>query len=73
MSENRQSINMLYISINNILKRIYNVSQILERQVIQLEEFLQLDLIIIIEEAKRTVNNAQLYREHLQLQMKMLS
>ena len=32
---------------------------------------MQLDL--IIEEAKRTVNNAQMYMEHLQLQLNMLS
>ena len=44
ISENRQSINKLSISINNIQERIYNVSQILEKQVIQLEEFVQLYL-----------------------------
>ena len=73
--KNRQSINKLSISIHNIQERIYNVSQILEKQVVQLEEFeqlcLQLDL--IIKEAKRTVNNAQMYIEHLQLQWNMLS
>ena len=75
ISENRQSINKLSISINNIQERIYNVSQILEKQVIQLEEFVQLylQLDLIIEEAKRTVNNSQTYMEHLLLQLNMLS
>ena len=75
ISENRQSINKLSISINNIQERIYNVSQILEKQVVQLEEFKQLylQLDLIIEDAKRTVNNAQMYMEHLQLQLNMLS
>ena len=68
ISENRQLINKLSVSINNIQERIYNVSQILEKQVVQLEEFvhLHLQLDLIIEEAKRTVNNAQMYTEHLQ-------
>ena len=41
----------------------------------QLEEFVQLylQLDLIIEEAKRTVNNAQMYIKHLQLQMNMPS
>ena len=48
---------------------------ILEKQVVQLEEFVQLylQLDLIIKEAKRTVNNAQMYMEHLQLQLNMLS
>ena len=75
ISENRQSINKLSTSINNIQERIYNVSQVLEKQVVQLEEFVQLylQLDLIIEEAKRTVNSAQMYMEHLQLQLNMLS
>ena len=75
ISENRQSINKLSISINNIQERINNVSQSLEKQVVQLEEFVQLylELDLIIEEAKRTVNNAQMYMEHLQLQLNMHS
>ena len=54
---------------------IYNVSQILEKQVVQMEEFVQLhlQLYLIIEEAKIMVNNAQMYMEHLQLQLNMLS
>ena len=53
ISENKQSINKLSLSINNIQERIY-VSQILVKQVIQLEEFVQLylQLDLIIEEAK---------------------
>ena len=75
ISENRQSLNELSISINNIQERIYNVSQILEEQVVQLEEFVQLhlQLDLIIQETKRTVNNAQMYMEYLQLHMNMLS
>ena len=40
-----------------------------------MEEFVQLylQLDVIIEEAKRTVNNAQMFMEHLQLQLNMLS
>ena len=54
ISENRQSINKLSISINNIQERIYNVSQILEKEVVQFEELVQLylQLDLIIEEAK---------------------
>ena len=75
ISENRQSINKLSIKIYNIKERTYNVSQILEKLVVRLEEFVQLYLQLdsIIEEAKRTVNNAQMYMEHLQLQLNMLS
>ena len=73
ISENRQSINKLSISINDIQERIY-VSQILEKEVVQLEEFVQLNLQLdLIIEAKRTVNSAQMYMEHLQLQLNMLS
>ena len=75
ISENRQSINELSISINNIQERIYDVSQILEKQVVKLEEFVQLylQLDLIIEAAKRTVNDTQMYREYLQFQLNILS
>ena len=44
-------------------------------QVVKLGEVVQLylQLDVIIEEAKRTVNNAQMYVEHLQLQLNMVS
>ena len=75
ISENRQSINKLPISIDNIQERIYIVSQILEKQIVQLEEFVQLylQLDLITEEAKTTVHNTQMYMEHLQLQLNMLT
>ena len=75
ISENRQSINKLFISRNNNQERIYNVSQILEKQVVQLEEFVQLYLQIdlIIEEVKRTVNKVQTYMDLYSYNWNMLS
>ena len=61
ISKSRKSIKKQCISSNNIQERIYNVSQILEKQVVELEEFVQLylELDLIIEEANRNVNNAK--------------
>ena len=75
ISENRQTINNLSISINSINERIENATKILQKEYIELEQFVQmyLQLDLVIEETKRTVSNAQMYMEHLQLQLNMLS
>ena len=75
LAENRHSLGQITASLVQLDSKLDNVTQLLEKQIIEVEYFVQmyLQLESIIEEIRRTIRQASFYMEHLQLQLNMLS
>ena len=75
MPENRHGLGQITASLVQLDSKLYNVTQLLEKQIIEVEYCVQmyLQLESIIEEIRRTIRQASFYMEHLQLQLNMLS
>ena len=75
MAENRHSLGQITANLVHLGSKLDNVTQLLEKQIIEVEYFVQmyLQLESIIEEIRRTMRQAIFYMEHLQLQLNMLS
>ena len=75
MSENRQALNKTIQTLANLDVKFGNITQALEKEVFQVEQFVQLYLQLdsIIQAIRRTVWQANSYVEHEKLQLNMLS
>ena len=72
LAENRQSLGQNTASQVQLDSKLDNVTQLLEKQINEVEYFVQmyLQLESIIEEISRTIRQTSFYMEHLQLQIK---
>ena len=75
MSQNRQTLNKLIGSLTVLDTKLGNMTQTLEREVFQVEQFLQLYLQLdsVLQAVRRTIWQASSYLDHIQLQLNMLS
>ena len=75
VSENRHSLNALIRSVHAIDSNIANITEVLERRIVDIERFTQiyLRLDLVIGQLRRTTRDALLYLEHLNIQLDMLA
>ena len=75
MAENRHSLGQITASLVQLDSKLDNVAQLLGKQIIEVEYFVQMYLQpeSIIEEIQRTIRQNSFYMEHLQLELNMLS
>jgi len=75
VSQNRQAINSLIGDLNEIDDKLENITQEIERQIVELGNFVQLyvQLDLITGELKLLIQKAMTYLEHLSSQLNMLS
>ena len=75
MAENRHSLGQFTASLVQLDSKLDGVTKLLEKQIIEVEYFVQmyLQLESITEEIRRTIRQASFYMEYLQLQLNVIS
>ena len=75
VSQNRQAINTLTKSLSEIDFKLDNITQELEKQIIELETFVQfyIQIDLITSELELLIQKAIFYSEHIKSQLEMLS
>ena len=75
MSQDRQTLNKIIGSLTVLDTKLGNITQVPEREVFQVGQFVQLYLQLdaVIQAVRRTIWQAGSYLDHIQLQLNMLS